>query len=253
MQTRIEITASGTMFHLDLKARHLYREKHVKIPLTKQQWNILEYFANNPGIPLSKNDLIENVWGGQCVTDDAVTRAVSSLRKALGDDPDDPQFIETSFGFGYRFVAEVKALNEAVTDATGAPMGSRHQEKAADLIGILRTKSGVDGFTKNISFPDDLEAIEVCIDPSFDRILIRNALTIIARLATGWDGRIIKRAESYAVVSDFYNRTTSRELKTDAATTLASLQMHSSTKFLVDGLKAMVSMSRISDGPSPGF
>jgi DNA-binding winged helix-turn-helix (wHTH) protein len=132
MQEHIEITAAGRLFRLDLKAKHLYLEKHTKVPLTRQQWNILEYFLNHVGELISKDALIENVWRGNSVTDDAITRAISSLRKALGDEPDDPHFIETSIGFGYRFIAQVSFLELTQPGNIGVEEADEQPAEACD-------------------------------------------------------------------------------------------------------------------------
>jgi TolB-like protein/Tfp pilus assembly protein PilF len=56
---------------------------------------------------VSRHDLEANVWTGMIVTDDAVTNTVIKLRKALGDDARDPNYIETIAKTGYRLIAEV--------------------------------------------------------------------------------------------------------------------------------------------------
>ncbi|MDT7831770.1 winged helix-turn-helix domain-containing protein [Flavobacteriaceae bacterium S356] len=69
---------------------------------------VLVYLAKNEGELVSKEELMEEVWKDVVVTDNVLTRAISSLRKVLGDDPRNPTFIETISKTGYRLIAKVK-------------------------------------------------------------------------------------------------------------------------------------------------
>ena len=66
---------------------------------------------------MPKAELVSSVWEGAFVTDNAITRAVAQIRKALGDDAKEPRFIETIPTVGYRFLPEVE---------TEAPEDSRN-------------------------------------------------------------------------------------------------------------------------------
>ena len=57
-----------------------------QIQLTPQQLALLTSFINAPENTLSKEDLIREVWHERIVTDDAITRAISELRKQLSQD-----------------------------------------------------------------------------------------------------------------------------------------------------------------------
>lgn len=70
---------------------------------------LLKYFAQNPGRDISRDDLIEKVWGGQIVTDGAINRVVVQLRKALGDNHKIKKYIVTVPKVGYRLAAPVSA------------------------------------------------------------------------------------------------------------------------------------------------
>ena len=56
---------------------------------------------------VTKDELLKQVWGDTSVEEGGLTRNVSMLRKALGEKPDDHQYIVTVPGRGYQFVAEV--------------------------------------------------------------------------------------------------------------------------------------------------
>lgn len=69
---------------------------------------VLVYLANNKGTLVPKEELIQEVWKDVVVTENVLTRAISSLRKLLEDDPRNPRYIETISKTGYRLIAEVK-------------------------------------------------------------------------------------------------------------------------------------------------
>jgi DNA-binding winged helix-turn-helix (wHTH) protein len=64
---------------------------------------LLVYFARRPGAVISKEELRENIWGAH-VVDEAVHRAVSLLRTALGDSSRDSNILETVRHHGYRLM-----------------------------------------------------------------------------------------------------------------------------------------------------
>jgi Tol biopolymer transport system component len=69
--------------------------------------HVLLALANADGKVLSRDEIILQVWGVEFATDDLLSRAISDLRKALGDDPKAPSFIETIPTVGYRLIAPI--------------------------------------------------------------------------------------------------------------------------------------------------
>jgi TolB-like protein len=57
---------------------------------------------------VTRQELMDTVWGDTVVSESAVNQAVARLRKALGDDSDTPRYLETVHTKGYRFIAEVR-------------------------------------------------------------------------------------------------------------------------------------------------
>jgi len=77
---------------------------------------VANYFIVNAGRLITKDELLQDVWGIRDVSDGRVTRVIRVLRVALGDDTREPKYIETIPKRGYRFiapVAEVVAEHEA--------------------------------------------------------------------------------------------------------------------------------------------
>lgn len=73
---------------------------------------ILASLANAEGEVVSKETLVEEVWEGHHVAESALTRGISELRRALGDDAQHPRFIETIPRSGYRLLVPAVALTE---------------------------------------------------------------------------------------------------------------------------------------------
>lgn len=93
-------------FRLDLRAHRLLRQSE-PVPLSAHLVDLLALFAVRAGELLTKDALFEAIWPGVFVTDNTLARAVADLRRALGDDPANPRYIQTVARRGYRFVAEV--------------------------------------------------------------------------------------------------------------------------------------------------
>ena len=87
---------------LDLQARSVTLSG-VELELTPIEYGLLEALSENPRITLSRQQLLDRVWGPTWFGDDHVVDVhVSNLRKKLGDDPRNPRFLRTVRGFGYR-------------------------------------------------------------------------------------------------------------------------------------------------------
>jgi DNA-binding response OmpR family regulator len=92
---------------LDRAARRAYLDG-VELSLTPKASTLLDYLAVRPDELLSRERLLEAVWGwDNPVGTRAVDHRIAELRKALGDDSGKPTWIETVAGLGYRFVGDV--------------------------------------------------------------------------------------------------------------------------------------------------
>ena len=93
-------------FVMDPDKRLLYREGEL-VSLAPKILETLLVLIENRGRVLSKDELLTKVWGDTIVEEGGLTRNISILRKALGERPDEHQFIVTVPARGYQFVAEV--------------------------------------------------------------------------------------------------------------------------------------------------
>jgi DNA-binding response OmpR family regulator len=93
---------------LDRQARRLTRQQE-ELQLTPKAITLLEYLMMHPDELLSRDRLLDAVWGWDYPTGTrTVDTRIAELRRVLGDDASDPRYIETVPGLGYRFVAPVE-------------------------------------------------------------------------------------------------------------------------------------------------
>ncbi len=92
---------------------------------------LLAYFCRHPNEIISVDQLIDQVWQGRVVTDNAVSRLITKLRRAFADDARQPKFIATFPKKGYKFVARVTTVNEHDKQAL-VPDGEQAQRAETD-------------------------------------------------------------------------------------------------------------------------
>ena len=90
-------------FRLD-RAAHRVFQADKEIPLTSTEFGLLEFFLMHPGRAYSRDQLLESVWGEQrYVTPRTVDVHVRRLRERIEEEPENPRYLTTVRGFGYRF------------------------------------------------------------------------------------------------------------------------------------------------------
>lgn len=103
---------SGTL-RLDRQARSVTVDGQ-RLPLTRRALALLEFMMLHPEELLTRDRILDAVWGWHFETGTrSVDARIAEIRKALSDNADQPRFIETVAGEGYRFIAEI--------DLNGAP------------------------------------------------------------------------------------------------------------------------------------
>ena len=90
-------------FELDEADARLTRDGK-PIALAPKPFAVLCALARTPQMLVTKNALLDAVWGHRFVTESVLKSAISEVRAALGDDPKQPRYIETVSRRGYRFV-----------------------------------------------------------------------------------------------------------------------------------------------------
>ena len=99
-------------FVLDPRRRTLTRSDS-SISLTPKAFDVLLFLIQNPNRLVTKEELLQGVWGDTFVEEGNLTQYISHLRKALGDNSEDSRLIVTIARKGYQFTSRVTVVAEA--------------------------------------------------------------------------------------------------------------------------------------------
>jgi DNA-binding response OmpR family regulator len=92
--------------HVDIKGRRVMNNGAV-LDLTAKEFRLLAYFVSRPGCALSRDVILDAVWGSSVfVTPRSIDRCVATLRAKIEPDPHHPIYIQTIREIGYRFEPE---------------------------------------------------------------------------------------------------------------------------------------------------
>jgi DNA-binding winged helix-turn-helix (wHTH) protein/tetratricopeptide (TPR) repeat protein len=99
-------------FELDEADARLKRDgKPVALP--PKAFGVLCALARQPGVLVTKNALLDAVWGHQHVSESVLKTTISQVRAALADDAASPKYIETASRLGYRFIGDAQGQRAA--------------------------------------------------------------------------------------------------------------------------------------------
>lgn len=116
--------------------------KHGSIQLEPMMVELLSYFCQNVDQIISKDTLIEQVWLGRIVSDNAVSKLITKLRKVLGDDAKQPKFIATFPKKGYKFIIAAAPLNEQNNNSDLNTAPEQTEQTNPDAILQMRPQIG---------------------------------------------------------------------------------------------------------------
>ena len=83
------------------------------LPVEPKAFRVLLMLLRNPQKLISKEELLNAVWGDAAVTENSLTRSIALLRRLLGDETRNPRYIETVATVGYRWVCKVEVSEES--------------------------------------------------------------------------------------------------------------------------------------------
>lgn len=92
---------------VDPAGHRILRDGEVRA-LEPKSFRLLCFLIEHRDRAVTKDEILENIWRDSFVTDNALTRAIAQIRKALDDDPKQPRYIETVPTVGYRFVGALE-------------------------------------------------------------------------------------------------------------------------------------------------
>jgi DNA-binding winged helix-turn-helix (wHTH) protein len=119
-------------FILDARSIELRRDGEI-VPLRPKCFDLLVYFAENPGRLITKDELLQSIWSDVIVNEGTINRTVTSVRSSLSDDADNPRYIETVSRRGYKFIATVETQSEVAAIPESADFALIYNEKEFPL------------------------------------------------------------------------------------------------------------------------
>jgi TolB-like protein/DNA-binding winged helix-turn-helix (wHTH) protein len=118
-------------FSLDPQERILWREGK-PLAATPKVFDTLLFLVRNQGRVLTKDELLQEIWPGTFVEEVNLAVNISTLRKLLGENPQDGRYIVTVSGRGYRFVAEVRETGLTAEEGAAGKIDSS-QDKLEEV------------------------------------------------------------------------------------------------------------------------
>ena len=112
-----------------------------EVPVEPQVFDVLRCLVEGAGSLVSKDDLIETVWGGRIVSDATISARINAARTAVGDDGARQAIIRTVPRRGFEFVAPVKTVDRTPERVLPARQTIRYAQ-SADGTGIAWSETG---------------------------------------------------------------------------------------------------------------
>jgi TolB-like protein/DNA-binding winged helix-turn-helix (wHTH) protein/Tfp pilus assembly protein PilF len=116
-------------FQLDTENHILWRNGE-RVPIAPKAFDVLAYLVGHVGQLVTQDELLEALWSETYVNPEVLRKYILEVRKALGDRPDKPEFVETLPKRGYRFVAPV--TDESVVEPPIGQTSSAIKERASE-------------------------------------------------------------------------------------------------------------------------
>jgi eukaryotic-like serine/threonine-protein kinase len=127
-----EVKSFGS-FRLDTANHCLWRDAE-RVSITPKAYDVLCHLVEHSGRLVTPDEMLGAVWADTYVNPEVLRKYILEIRKALGDKPDDPQFVETVPKRGYRFIAPVCPKGApAAFNAAGAIASSTTEVTALDF------------------------------------------------------------------------------------------------------------------------
>src|SRR5258708_3833696 len=116
-------------FRLDTENHLLWRNGD-RVPVAPKGFDVLAYLVEHAGRVVTQEEILEALWSETYVNPEVFRKYIQEIRKALGDRPDKPEFIETLPKRGYRFVAPV--IDESEVEPGDSPTSLPIEQHAAE-------------------------------------------------------------------------------------------------------------------------
>jgi TolB-like protein/DNA-binding winged helix-turn-helix (wHTH) protein/Flp pilus assembly protein TadD len=111
-------------------ANHLLWCDRDRVPIAPKAFDVLAYLVEHAGRVVTQDEILEALWPETYVNPEVLRKYILEIRKALGDRPDNPEFIETLPKRGYMFVAPV--IDESTVEPPEVLTSPAIEEPAAE-------------------------------------------------------------------------------------------------------------------------
>jgi TolB-like protein/DNA-binding winged helix-turn-helix (wHTH) protein len=108
-----------------------------KVQVRPKVMDLLTHLATHAGEVVSKEQLFDGVWGAEAVSESALTRTVTELRQALGDDAGNPRLLETIPKRGYRLIGSVSDVADDGVAITPRPPARARAKRWLLVFGVI--------------------------------------------------------------------------------------------------------------------
>ena len=95
------------------------------LPVEPKAFRVLLFLLRSPHRLIAKDELLDAVWNDCAVSDNSLTRSIALLRRLLGDETREPRYIATVPTVGYRFLCDVKVVEDGFSWPNGASFATR--------------------------------------------------------------------------------------------------------------------------------
>src|ERR1700730_7022389 len=102
-------------------SRRELRRRGTAIAVQPQVFDLLEYLISNRDRVVTKEDMLDAIWGGRIVSESSLTTRINAARTALGDNGEEQRLIRTLPRKGIRFVGVVREARES-PDTNAVPV-----------------------------------------------------------------------------------------------------------------------------------
>ena len=123
-------------YRLDAASQRLWRDAEL-VPLTRKAFGVLQCLIERRGGLVAKEEILARVWPDTVVGEAVLKVCVREIRRALGDDAQQPRFIATAHRRGYRFIAPVTQDATPAGIAGGTHAGRAHETRLLDPATIV--------------------------------------------------------------------------------------------------------------------
>ena len=108
--------------------RHEFCRDGDSVSVEPQVFDLLHLLVRNAGLLVTRDQLVDEIWGGKIVSEPTISARINAARRAVGDSGKDQKIIKTIARRGIQFVADVEELSmQSDTSDTPKPKGSANQ------------------------------------------------------------------------------------------------------------------------------